>query len=66
MSRIDAKWLERLVRIAGMLGSEHDGEIATAARMVTSEFRMRGLTWRQVIERVSARLLSAPDPDSSP
>jgi hypothetical protein len=54
MNRIDAKWLERLVRIAGMLGSKHDGEIATAARMVTSELRMRGLTWRQVIERAFA------------
>ena len=54
MNRIDAKWLERLVRIAGMIGSEHDGELATAARMVTNELRMRGLTWRQVIERAFA------------
>lgn len=43
--------MRRLAAIAGMLGSEHEGERANAARLATLELRRLGLTWAQVVER---------------
>jgi hypothetical protein len=43
--------VERLARIAGMLGSAHEGERATAARMASAMLKARGLTWAEVINR---------------
>jgi len=43
--------IERLARIAGMLGSEHEGERATAARMASAMLKAMGLTWSEVIRR---------------
>lgn len=43
--------MRRLAAIAGMLGSEHEGERANAARLATLELRRLGLTWAQVMER---------------
>ena len=43
--------IERLARIAGMLGSEHEGERATAAQMASATLKAMGLTWSEVIRR---------------
>jgi hypothetical protein len=40
---------ERLARICGMFGSNHDGERASAAAMADCMVRRLGLTWHQVI-----------------
>ena len=40
---------QRLVRLCGMLGSEHDGERANAARLADRLIRETGLTWEGVI-----------------
>ena len=43
--------IERLARIAGMLGSAHEGERATAAQMASAMLKAMGLTWTEVINR---------------
>jgi len=43
--------IERLARIAGMLGSAHEGERATAAQMASAMLEAMGLTWSEVIKR---------------
>jgi hypothetical protein len=48
---IELKRWEKLAAIAGMLGSEHDGERAAAARIATAELQALGLTWRDLVER---------------
>jgi len=45
----DTVTVERLARIAGMLGSEHEGERATAAQMASDMLKAMGLTWSEVI-----------------
>ncbi len=40
---------ERLVKLLGMVGSEHDGEALNAARMADKLVRDAGLTWATVI-----------------
>jgi hypothetical protein len=47
----DTATVERLARIAGMLGSAHEGERATAAQMATAILKTMGLTWAEVISR---------------
>jgi hypothetical protein len=39
----------RLVRLLGMLGSAHDGEIANAGRLASQLLRDLGLTWGDII-----------------
>lgn len=39
----------RLVAICGRLGSDHEGERATAAGMATAILRENGLTWADVL-----------------
>jgi hypothetical protein len=43
--------IEKLARIAGMLGSAHEGERATAAQMASAMLKAMGLTWTEVINR---------------
>jgi hypothetical protein len=43
--------IERLARIAGMLGPAHEGERATAAQMASAMLKAMGLTWTEVINR---------------
>jgi hypothetical protein len=38
---LDASAAQRLVRLLGMLGSAHDGEVATAGRMADRVIRER-------------------------
>ena len=47
----DTVTVERLARIAGMLGSEHEGERATAAQIASDMLKAMGLTWSEVIRR---------------
>jgi hypothetical protein len=46
---LDVSTAQRLVRLLGMLGSAHDGEVANAGRMADRLIREHGLTWPQVI-----------------
>jgi hypothetical protein len=46
---LDASSAQRLVRLLGMLGSAHDGEVATAGRKADRLIRERGLNWSQII-----------------
>jgi hypothetical protein len=46
---LDASTAQRLVRLLGMLGSTHDGEVANAGRMADRLIREHGLTWPQII-----------------
>jgi hypothetical protein len=46
---LDASSAQRLVRLLGMLGSAHDGEVANAGRMADRLIREHGLTWSQII-----------------
>lgn len=43
--------LTKLARILGMLGSEHDGERASAARKASEMIKAAGVTWEQVLIR---------------
>lgn len=49
----------RMVKFCGMLGSEHEGERANAAKMATSLLRGAGLTWEQYLVKIHQ-----PAPDS--
>jgi hypothetical protein len=40
---------ERLIKLLGLLGSDHDGEIASAGRMADALIRDAGVTWADVI-----------------
>jgi hypothetical protein len=53
--------VRRLAAIAGMLGSEHEGERANAARLATLELRRLGLTWAQVVERAFSYRPAQPE-----
>jgi hypothetical protein len=39
----------KLAKVLGMLGSDHDGEVAAAGRRANALIRNAGLTWAQVI-----------------
>ena len=42
---LDPSAAERLAKLLGMLGSNHDGEVSNAARMADALVREHGLTW---------------------
>jgi len=42
---------ERLIKLLGLLGSDHNGEIASAGRMADALIRDDGATWADVIAR---------------
>jgi len=44
------KDLARLERILGLLGSEHDGERASAAKAAAEFMKKHGFSWRDLIE----------------
>ena len=52
--------LDRLTKLAGMLGSDHDGERASAALLATRLLRDHGLTWRDVLGRQPSGERAAP------
>lgn len=46
--------LKRLASVLGMLGSEHEGEIVSAARKASAMIQAAGMTWAQVLAQVGA------------
>jgi hypothetical protein len=53
---------DKLVKVLGMLGSAHDGEIAAAGRRATAMVKGAGLTWGEVIAPAAPR----PEPPHRP
>jgi hypothetical protein len=53
--------LQRLARVCGLLGSEHDGEALAAARQAEKIRKKVGLTWEELLVP-SARQRSADPP----
>ncbi len=47
---------DRLAKFCGLLGSDADGERATAARMATRLLRDHGLTWANLVEAATRDL----------
>ena len=47
--KLDPRSIERLVKLLGMLGSNHDGERAAAALKANALVRDHGLVWSDVI-----------------
>jgi len=41
---------DKLVKVLGLLGSDHDGEVAAAGRRAHSMLKAEGLTWSDVIK----------------
>lgn len=58
MSQLNDADVARLKKLAGMLGSSHDGEVLAAARKATEFLKSRNLTWADVI---AADQPKAPD-----
>jgi hypothetical protein len=54
--------LAKLAKVLGMLGSDHDGEIAAAGRRANAMVKGAGLTWDQVLSPVN----SAPESPRRP
>jgi hypothetical protein len=48
--KLPAPELQRLVRMLGMTGSDHDGEALNAARAAYRLVRTHGLTWEEVLQ----------------
>jgi hypothetical protein len=48
-SIIDPQSADRLAKLCGLFGSDHDGERANAAAMADRLIRDLGLTWREVL-----------------
>jgi hypothetical protein len=53
---------DKLVKILGLLGSDHDGEVAAAGRMAHSMLKAMGLTWGDVIKPAAPK----PEPPQRP
>jgi hypothetical protein len=49
--RLTPAFADKLVKVLGMLGSAHDGEVAAAGRRAHSMLKAMGLTWGDVIAR---------------
>jgi hypothetical protein len=48
--RLSPALASKLVKVLGMLGSAHDGEVAAAGRRAHSMLKAMGLTWSDVIK----------------
>jgi hypothetical protein len=46
---LDSRSADKLVKICGLLGSNHDGERASAAAKADALVRSHGLTWADVV-----------------
>lgn len=62
---LDPTTADRLAKIAGMFGSDHDGERAAAAQLADRLVRQAGLTWPDVI-RPYTNVKPAPEPRRNP
>jgi hypothetical protein len=53
---------DRLAKLLGMLGSDHDGEVLNAARLADRLVRDHGITWLDAITAPVDPQLSTDDP----
>jgi hypothetical protein len=53
-----AKFVDRLAKVCGLLGSDHDGERASAAFQATKLLRSAGITWREFVEAAAWKAMS--------
>jgi hypothetical protein len=53
---------DRLIKIAGLLGSDHAGEAASAAAAATRIIRSHGMTWQQLLEPIVLQRPPLPRP----
>lgn len=51
---LDPQAADRLAKLAGLFGSNHDGEVVNAARQADKLVRTLGLSWFDVIVRRAA------------
>jgi hypothetical protein len=51
---VDQATAARLVKLLGMMGSDHDGEVINAAKAAHRLLQSRGLTWSDVVTVESA------------
>jgi hypothetical protein len=49
MNSLDATTADKLAKVCGLFGSDHDGERATAAAKANEIVRERGLSWSDLI-----------------
>ncbi|MDT8262414.1 hypothetical protein RQ832_04075 [Roseomonas sp. DSM 102946] len=56
MNGLDPAASALIAKLAGMLGSDHEGERATAAALATRHLQAAGVTWAAVIEAGLAHL----------
>jgi hypothetical protein len=54
----------KLVKILGMLGSDHDGECVAAARQATRLIKSHNATWEHVLAPQQSRPTPPPRPQS--
>src|SRR3954453_10040876 len=54
-TRLTPAFADKLVKVLGMLGSDHDGEVAAAGRRAHSMLKAQGLTWSDVINPAPPR-----------
>ena len=54
---VPAALVDKLAKVAGLLGSDHDGERSAAAYRATVLIREAGLTWAEVIRAAGPRVV---------
>ena len=47
---MSARDRKRLVKLLGLLGSEHDGEVVAAARLAERLRRSAGVSWSEMLQ----------------
>ena len=52
---VPADVVDRLAKVAGLLGSDHDGERSAAAFRASTILHAAGLTWRELVEAAGPR-----------
>jgi hypothetical protein len=58
LNKLDYRQRDRLVKLLGMLGSQHDGERANAAKLVEQYRAALGLTWHELIIPAVAHVMA--------
>jgi hypothetical protein len=55
--------LQRLARVCGLLGSDHDGEALAAARQAEKIRKKLGLTWEELLVPPTRQRAADPPPE---
>jgi hypothetical protein len=63
---LDAGQVDRLAKLLGMLGSDHDGEVVNAGRAADRLLRASGLTWFDVLPAPSIAISPTPSRNRTP